>query len=177
MPELENARHERFAMALTEGNSVIDAYRTAGYAPNTGNACRMKADERIRSRVAELRSENRRRHAENIDALITELEEDRNLARRRGNASAAVSATMGIARLQGLLDAEGSVFLSTDEVHDLPSAVLAATRAVDAVSSGTITPRQGRAFLHLLDDFRRMIETTSIDRRLSTIEGAILADT
>lgn len=51
---LSNARHERFAQGLAEGKSASAAYIGAGYSANDGNAIRLKGNERIASRVAEL---------------------------------------------------------------------------------------------------------------------------
>lgn len=54
MSVLENPRHEAFAQALAKGNTADEAYIQAGYAENRGNATRLKANESIQRRVAEL---------------------------------------------------------------------------------------------------------------------------
>jgi hypothetical protein len=54
MPALDNAKHELFAQRLAEGRTADEAYQMAGYAENRGNAIRLKANERVASRVAEL---------------------------------------------------------------------------------------------------------------------------
>lgn len=54
MPVLENPKHERFANALVEGMSADAAYAAAGYKPNPGNATRLKRNDSILKRVAEL---------------------------------------------------------------------------------------------------------------------------
>jgi phage terminase small subunit len=54
MPVLKNAKHERFAQGLFGGMTADEAYETAGYEPNRGNASRLKSNESIRKRVAEL---------------------------------------------------------------------------------------------------------------------------
>lgn len=54
MPVLPNARHEAFAKALAQGKTADDAYEIAGFRQNRGNATRLKANESIRARVAEL---------------------------------------------------------------------------------------------------------------------------
>lgn len=51
---LPNPRHERFAQALAAGKTADEAYQEAGYAENRGNATRLKANESVRARVAEL---------------------------------------------------------------------------------------------------------------------------
>jgi phage terminase small subunit len=57
MTQLTNPRHERFAHELALGKSARDAYELAGYSRNTGNCIRLKANESIRARVAELQAE------------------------------------------------------------------------------------------------------------------------
>jgi phage terminase small subunit len=54
MPVLANARHERFAQEIAKGETANAAYIKAGYAENDGNAIRLKGNERIASRVAEI---------------------------------------------------------------------------------------------------------------------------
>lgn len=57
MPPLKNARHERFARLLFEGNPADTAYQEAGYKANDGNAIRLKGNERVAARVRELEEE------------------------------------------------------------------------------------------------------------------------
>jgi phage terminase small subunit len=54
MAVLDNPKHEAFAQALAKGCTADEAYQLAGYAENRGNAIRLKANERIQSRLAEL---------------------------------------------------------------------------------------------------------------------------
>lgn len=54
MATLKNAKWERFAHGLFAGLSADEAYEAAGYAPNRGNAARLKANESILKRLAEL---------------------------------------------------------------------------------------------------------------------------
>ena len=56
MPVLSNARHEAFAQALAKGKSADAAYEMAGFKANRGNATRLKANESIQKRVAELQA-------------------------------------------------------------------------------------------------------------------------
>lgn len=56
MPVLKNARHETFAQGLAKGLTSDEAYAAAGFTPNRGNATRMKANESIQKRVAEITS-------------------------------------------------------------------------------------------------------------------------
>jgi phage terminase small subunit len=54
MPVLDNARHELFAQELAKGKTADEAYQIAGYSPNRGNACTLKAKQSIQDRVAEI---------------------------------------------------------------------------------------------------------------------------
>ncbi len=60
-------------------------------------------NNKIAARVAELQAEHRARHDITVGSLTDELERARQLAHRNGQAAAAVSATLGKARLHGLL--------------------------------------------------------------------------
>lgn len=51
---LTNPRHEAFAQSLAKGLTADAAYAEAGYRPNRGNAVRLKANESVQRRVAEL---------------------------------------------------------------------------------------------------------------------------
>jgi hypothetical protein len=101
-------RKEAFAQALAAGKSQADAYRiayprSAQWKPEAlwAQASRTAAEPRVSVRVAELRSAVVERHQITVDDLIRELEEARMLAVREGQTSAAVSATMGKAKLLG----------------------------------------------------------------------------
>lgn len=52
---LDNARHERFAQELAKGASQVEAYRLAGYAPIEANASRLIRNDKVATRVAELK--------------------------------------------------------------------------------------------------------------------------
>lgn len=54
MPALANPRHERFAQELAKGKTADEAYQEAGYSENRGNATRLKANESVTARVAEI---------------------------------------------------------------------------------------------------------------------------
>ena len=56
MGALTNGKHELFAQALAQGMSATAAYAEAGYSPHDGNAARLSGNERVRSRVAELKA-------------------------------------------------------------------------------------------------------------------------
>lgn len=103
MPPLENARHEKFAQELAKGASACAAYVEAGYKANDGNAIRLKGNERIAARVEELKGAAAERAVITIHDIADQLDEDRTFARDLENPSAAISATMGKAKVLGLL--------------------------------------------------------------------------
>ena len=103
MPPLENARHEAFAQNAAKGMSLVEAYEQAGYDRNDGNAARLKGNDRVAARIRELQDEAKERTLVTVERLTAELEEARRLALEVSNPSAAVSATMGKAKLNGLL--------------------------------------------------------------------------
>lgn len=102
MPVLKNARHETFAQGLAKGKSASEAYALAGFKPNQPNASRLISKDMVRARVAELQSKVAEKVAVTVDSLAVELEEARAIAIKEKQPSAAVSATMGKAKLFGL---------------------------------------------------------------------------
>lgn len=73
MPPLQNAKHEAFAQAIARGQAADAAYIAAGYAPNRGNAGRLKANEVIRRRVDELLDRSAARAEIDIARTLKEL--------------------------------------------------------------------------------------------------------
>lgn len=57
MGALENVRHEEFALQISEGRTLLEAHKAAGYVPDAGNAKRLRKRPEVRARIAELRSE------------------------------------------------------------------------------------------------------------------------
>lgn len=73
MPALSNAKHEAFAQGLAKGLSADDAYQAAGFKPNRGNASRLKANESISARVAELLDRSGERAEVTIARVLDEM--------------------------------------------------------------------------------------------------------
>jgi len=73
MPPLSNGRHELFAQELAQGRTADAAYAEAGYKPNRGNAARLKADECIQARVAELVAAGAERAEVSVAGVLAEL--------------------------------------------------------------------------------------------------------
>ncbi len=55
MPHLDNLRHEKFCRHIVQGRTADQAYADAGYRPHRGNAARLRANESVIARIAELR--------------------------------------------------------------------------------------------------------------------------
>jgi phage terminase small subunit len=72
MPQLLNARHERFAAMLAEGKSASEAHELAGYRPNRHSAWKLNQRDDIKARVSELLAE---RQAQNAQATAKAVEE------------------------------------------------------------------------------------------------------
>lgn len=102
MPVLPNQRHEAFAQALAKGKTADEAYALAGFKPNRGNATTLKAKQSILNRVSEIQIKVAKKVEITVESLAAELEEARSLAIGEKQTSAAVSATMGKAKLFGL---------------------------------------------------------------------------
>lgn len=102
MPALENAKHERFAQALAKGKTADEAYVLAGYAENRGNATRLKANESVLKRVAELQDLGSLRAEVTLESLIREAGEIQEAAKTEKQYSAATAALTAKAKLAGL---------------------------------------------------------------------------
>ena len=103
MPALHNAKHELFAQARASGKGPSDAYVAAGFKLNSGNAGRLDRMPEVQARVAEILGKAAERAILTIYDIADQLDEDRKFARELEKPSAAVSATMGKARVLGLL--------------------------------------------------------------------------
>ena len=102
-------KQERFCQVYIETGNASEAYRQAYNAakmkPETVNrtAKQLLDNRKIAARLDELREEHAKRHEITVDDLVAELEEARKLAFETDKAAAAVSATMGKAKLLGLV--------------------------------------------------------------------------
>lgn len=110
---LKNARHERFAQELAKGKSKYGAYSLAGYSPDRGAAVRLSANASIANRVAALKAKAAEKVIVSVADIAQQLDEDREFARELESPSAAVSATMGKAKVLGLLEDRTKVDITT----------------------------------------------------------------
>lgn len=101
-------KQEAFCLAYIETGNASEAYRRAYSAgkmkPETVNvkACELLASGKVSVMVKELQEVHQKRHNVTVDSLIGELEEARRVAIRLAQPSAAVSATMGKAKIVGV---------------------------------------------------------------------------
>jgi phage terminase small subunit len=103
MPILPNVRWERFCKAYVRDGNARASYATAGYRPHDGNASRLRGTEQVRRRIDELRAMQGVKHRITVDSLLSDLAQDRDLARRLEQPGAALQATQLMAKLTGFL--------------------------------------------------------------------------
>jgi phage terminase small subunit len=134
-------KQDEFARAYVESGNAAEAYRRAYNAEKTKpNVVHVKASEllangKVAVRVQQLLERAQRRHDVTIDSVTEELEEARKLALTEKQSSAAVSASLGKAKLHGLIVDKSEVTRKRD-VADLSDSELAAI----ATGRGTGTP-------------------------------------
>ena len=123
MGVLANSRHEKFAQELAKGKSQLEAYRLAGYEPHEAAASRLLTNVKVSSRVAELKERAAEKAVVTAADIAAQLDEDREFARVNMQGAAAVSATMGKAKVLGLLtdkvETKGSVVVRLDSMDDM----------------------------------------------------------
>jgi hypothetical protein len=140
MPSQLTVRQERFVQLLHKGTPAYRAYPEAGYPANNGKPYRLKENERVKRRLEALQAPLMRKTQVTATSLVEDLREDRALAHATGQAGAAVSATMAIAKLCGMIinkseiGAPGS-FDQLGSIEDIVDRVRAelGDRAADAV--------------------------------------------
>jgi len=102
-------KQESFARKYVECGNASEAYRHAYDAKNSKsetvwqNASRTLADSKVTARVMELQQAAQERTLVTVEGLTKELDEDRELARDKEQASAAIAAVMAKAKLNGLV--------------------------------------------------------------------------
>lgn len=112
----------------------------AGYSPHTANeqAAGLLAKPSIQEAVAALEAQHQERCAVTVESLSDMLTKDRKLAHSLGQAGAAVSATMGLAKLHGLIIAK----------RQNENVVRGAREFSDAELMAIVNPQQGTPTSH-----------------------------
>jgi hypothetical protein len=83
--------------------SKVAAYQRAGYSRNRFSAYQLHTKPHIQMRVKQLNERSLKGTGITKEFILNRLEEDRNFAREHANPSAAISATMGQAKIAGLI--------------------------------------------------------------------------
>jgi phage terminase small subunit len=100
-------KQELFAQAYLETSNASEAYKRAYNTQANANTVNRKASQLLKhpeviKLLADLQAIHRQRHKLTIDDILQELEQSRLLALENIQCSAAISATMGKAKLLGL---------------------------------------------------------------------------
>ncbi len=103
-------KQEKFAQEYVATSNASEAYRRAyNVKPTTkdctthANASRLLADSMVKARVQQIQASIVQRHQLSIDDIIDELEEAREMGKLTQQSSSMVSASMGKAKLLGLI--------------------------------------------------------------------------
>ena len=103
MAPLRNQKHEKYALALFEGKPQHQAYVDAGYRHHDGNASRLRRNEQVIARLAELQAQAAANAEVTVASICRELDEANAVAKAKGQAAAMVSAATLRAKLAGLM--------------------------------------------------------------------------
>lgn len=118
---LKNARQERFCQELVKGKTQAESYVLAGYKPDEGAASRLSGNVKVKARLQELKGRAAEKAAITAADIAAQLDEDRQFARECAVPAAAVSATMGKAKVLGLIVDKSKVDLSGAIVINITS--------------------------------------------------------
>lgn len=73
MGVLKNPKHERFAQEIAKGKTAAEAFATAGYTPNEGNAARLKGNDKVLKRIEEILSKAAEKVGLSIERTLEEI--------------------------------------------------------------------------------------------------------
>jgi hypothetical protein len=147
LPVLSNPRHERFAQALFEGEPASAAYTRAGYAANDGNAIRLKGNEKVQARLAELQEATAASIQVSVEGLIAELEAVRRSATSDAEWGSVIKSIEAKGKLSGLFEQKITVRHETREPPpDASAEDIAQWAAANWEGVAELTPGQKREF-------------------------------
>lgn len=148
MPAKLTIKQEAFARAYVETGNASEAYRKAGYSQNQcdeaihQNASKLLA--KVLPRVEQLQQKVIARHDVSVDTIAQMLREDRDLARTHKQSGPAVSATMCLAKLYGLITEKREVThkASVEDLddHELADLARSGRRGIAAAPGGSSQP-------------------------------------
>jgi len=137
MPVLPNAKHERFCQLRLEGKSQEEAYRLAGYKPDPGAASRLSRNVGVKKRMEELHIVALGKTEVTVESMAAQFDEDRALAIKWKQASAAHAASNSKAKLYGLFVDRAAISvthnysqMSEEELKFEIAALLAEARSI-----------------------------------------------
>jgi hypothetical protein len=125
---LPSAKHEKFCLGIVlEGLSVTDSYAACGYVRNRQNAWKLRRRDYIERRIKALLEEqahiSRTAVVQAIaekkvttESLLEELDESRILGKQKEDPRAMTQASLGKARLAGLMVEKVNMSVQTDDV-------------------------------------------------------------
>jgi phage terminase small subunit len=102
-------KQEKFCQKYIELGNASEAYRTAYDAEDMKpvtirrKAAELLANGKVAAHIARLRETHQQRHLVTVDSLTAELEEARDLAKETKQSATLVAATLGKAKLHGLI--------------------------------------------------------------------------
>jgi phage terminase small subunit len=136
MPVLPNAKQEKFCQLRLAGKSQRDAYRLAGYKPSDTAAARLCRNVQVKARLQELHIEAMAKVEVTVESMAAQFDEDRALAIKNKQISAAHSASVSKAKLYGLMTEKQQIAvthsyatMSDEEIAFEFAALLADARA------------------------------------------------
>lgn len=107
--DLEHFKKEQFATLYAFGTPIPMALMQAGYdSPSMALGLMLLKDEKVQAIIHENRAWMREKIAVSVESLASQLDRDREYAYACENPGAAVSATMGKAKLYGLDSGAGA---------------------------------------------------------------------
>jgi phage terminase small subunit len=167
MPALKNPRWERFAQAIVDGlangGSQAKAYESAGYSTE-GHSSESAASRLLRNvepvirRVRELQAETAKRKAITRDGIVDELEEARQMARAQKQGAAMTAASLGKAKISGLLVDKQEIGNPGDFQAEQSTAEIAQSLLEQANPNITVTDEMRQAAVAELERHCRILE-------------------
>jgi hypothetical protein len=100
---LKLPRHEAFVQLVAKGESWTDAFEHAGFVRSSKNAARLAGRADVKARLAELQERAAEKAVIGAADIAAQLDDDRNFAIKLKAPAAAISATLGKAKVLGLI--------------------------------------------------------------------------
>jgi phage terminase small subunit len=170
-------KQESFCLAYIESGNASEAYRRAYNAgkmkPRTiaVKASELLKNGKVTVRLEGLRADHLSRHNVTIDVLTRELEADRQLARGKDQAGAAINATKVIARIHGFLDQPRAINFDMPAINDIGDVLAGIARVVEGLTNGQLTPVEAGKITDQLEKYRRIVHTDELAGRIAALEA------